>query len=108
MFWYKRRCYRSIDYNNINIEQLLQMQKNGAIIVDVRSTQEYNEGHISGAINIPHYEIIKNVKNIIKNKNDNIILYCQMGTRSTEACKNLKRLGYMNLYNLYGGLEMWN
>ena len=63
-----RRCYRNRGYyknssqNEINFEQLKNMVSKGAILIDVRSPQEYNEGHLPEALNIPEYEIRK-VKN---------------------------------------------
>ena len=76
---------RNMEYYEVNMKELEEKQKKGAVIVDVRSTQEYAEGHINEAINIPYYEIKKNVNNIFKNKNQEIVLYCQTGFRSKQA-----------------------
>ena len=99
---------RNLEFYEISMQELEEKQKNGAVIVDVRSSQEYNEGHISEAINIPYYEIKKNVNNVLKNKNQEIVLYCQTGFRSKQAYKKLIKLEYKNVYNLYGGLDNWN
>lgn len=99
---------RNMELYEISMHELEEKQKKGAIIVDVRSSQEYNEGHISEAINIPYYEIKKNVNNVLKNKNQEIVLYCQTGFRSKQAYKKLIKLEYKNVYNLYGGLDNWN
>ncbi len=98
---------RNMEFYEINMQELDEKQKNGAVIVDVRSSQEYNEGHINEAINIPYYEIKKNVNNVLKNKNQEIVLYCQTGFRSKQAYKKLIKLEYKNVYNLYGGLDNW-
>ena len=74
-------------------------------LIDVRSNQEYEEGHLSGAINIPVYNIENEIEKKVKNKNDIIILYCSSGNRSKEAKKILEKLGYENVYNLKGGIE---
>ena len=56
---------RNMELYEISMHELEEKQKKGAIIVDVRSSQEYNEGHINEAINIPYYEIKKNVNNVL-------------------------------------------
>ena len=99
---------RNMDFYEISMQELEKKQKNGAVIIDVRSSQEYDEGHINNAINIPYYEIKKNVNNVLKNKNQEIVLYCQTGFRSKQAYKKLIKLEYKNVYNLYGGLDNWN
>ena len=96
-----------MEFYEISMQELEEKQKNGAVIVDVRSLQEYDEGHIYKAINIPYYEIKKNVNNLLKNKKQEIVLYCQTGFRSKQAYKKLIKLEYKNVYNLYGGLDNW-
>lgn len=98
---------RNMEFYEISMQDLEEKQKNGAVIVDVRSSQEYKEGHINEAINIPYYEIKKNVNNVLKNKNQEIVLYCQTGFRSKQAYKKLIKLEYKKVYNLYGGLDNW-
>lgn len=78
--------------------------KQGAIIIDVRSPQEFREGHIDGAISIPDYQIKKEIERKIPNKNEIIIVYCSTGHRSQKSQKILERLGYKNVYNIYEGI----
>ena len=98
---------RNMESYEINMDELKNKQNKGAVIVDVRSSQEYNEGHLSGAINIPYYQINKNVYNILKDKQQEIVLYCGAGVRSKQAYKKLLKLQYKNVYSLYKGLENW-
>ena len=77
----------------------------GAILVDVRSKQEYNEGHLQGAINIPEFEIKNRAEREIPKKNQLIVAYCQYGGRSKSAVMLMNKMGYNNIYNLYGGLD---
>lgn len=98
---------RNMEYYDLNFLELKEKQIKGATIIDVRSSQEYLEGHLKGAINIPYYEINKNVYNVLKDKNKEIVLYCQSGVRSMQAYKKLIRLQYKNVYNLYKGLDNW-
>lgn len=78
--------------------------KQGAIIIDVRSLQEYKEGHIDGSICIPDYQMKRNIQKYVKNKNEIIILYCSTGHRSQNAQKILENMGYINVYNVYEGI----
>lgn len=99
------RFFRNMEVYDITIQELKAKQNAGAIIVDVRSSQEYEEGHICGAINIPEYKINGNIDKFLPHKEKEIVLYCLSGIRSKDAYKKLIKLGYKNVYNLYGGLE---
>ena len=100
----KSKWNRDIEENDIGLEELKQLQKEGAMIIDVRSPQEYREGHIDGAISIPEYEIRKEAENRLVDKENNIVVYCSSGGRSKKTQKLLKKLGYSHVYNLYNGL----
>ena len=102
----KRMCYRSIQNGDITIEELNNKIAQGAILLDVRSNQEYKEGHLQGAINIPDYELRNRVQKEIQKKNQSIVIYCQYGGRSRNAYNMMKNMGYTNLWNLSGGLDM--
>lgn len=101
----KRQFFRHMENYDVTLEELKIKQLEGAEIIDVRNNREYEESHIEGSINIPEYEINENFEKIIKNKDKPIIVYCTSGFRSTKAYKKLKKIGYKNVYNLYGGLE---
>ena len=77
------------------------------IVVDVRSLEEYNEGHIPNAISVP-LETIENEAEIkLKNKDDLILVYCRSGRRSREAALRLIEKGYTNVID-FGGIQDWN
>ena len=101
----KKVIFRHMEEYDITLEELQEKQLNGAEIIDVRSNREYNECHIEKSINVPEYEINENFEIIVKNKNKPIVVYCSSGFRSIKAYKKLKKLGYTDVYNLYGGLE---
>lgn len=105
MFCRRRYC-RSSQNSEIFIEELVNKVKQGAILLDVRSRQEYMEGHFEGAINIPEYELKNRIEREIPNKKQLIVIYCQYGGRSKKAWVLMNRLGYTNIYNLRGGLNM--
>lgn len=88
----------------IDIEELKKMQNNGAIVIDVRSKQEFMENHINGAISLPEFDIKQKIVEIVKDKEKYIVLYCGTGARSKKAQKELQYMGYKNVYNLREGL----
>jgi len=71
--------------------------KNGAIVVDVRSPEEYSSGHIEGSINIPLQELAAKATQL--NKEKTILLCCASGTRSGMATTLLKGKGFSNVLN---------
>ena len=97
-----KKNVRSID--EITFSELEKIKSN-TLLIDVRSVQEYNEGHLTRAINIPIYNLKEDVYKHIKDRNSNIVLYCQTGSRSKKASKILKEIGFNNVYNLKGGLD---
>ncbi len=90
------------NYLNITGAEAETLVDNGALVIDVRTEVEYNTEHIQGAINIPYDEI----SSIEADTDDTIIVYCQSGTRATEAAEELIALGYTKVYNL-GALSNW-
>ena len=99
----KSRLYREIEEKDIGLEEAKQLQNEGAMLIDVRSPQEFREGHLDGAISIPEYDIKKEFEKIVLDKNKNIVVYCSSGGRSKKAQKTLNKLGYQNVYNVYNG-----
>lgn len=93
---------RNIDY--ITMKRMLNNNKN-IVVIDVRTEDEYNDNHLKGAINIPLQDIKDKIGRFVKNKNDTIIVYCEYGGRSMKACTKLEKMGYVNVYNLDGGIE---
>ena len=102
----RRRCYRNLQNGDITIQELRNKVSQGAILIDVRSNQEYREGHLQGAINIPDYEVQNRLQREIPKKNQLIVLYCQYGGRSKKTMEIMRKMGYTNIYNLYGGLDI--
>ena len=101
-----RKVYRFKD--SIYQEEIMKIMRNNknVILIDVRSEQEYREGHLNGAINIPVYEMQYRAEKEIKNKNTIIIAYCTAGLRSRKAINILRKLGYKNLYNVEDGIRI--
>ena len=76
------------------------------VIVDVRTPDEYKEGHIPNARNIPNETIDERVGNKLKDKNQLILIYCRSGSRSRQAAYKMQKLGYTNLVD-FGGIINW-
>lgn len=94
--------------NSINYVQAKeQIINNGAVLLDVRTKEEYDESHIGGAILLPLDTIDNNsVSSIVDDKSKPIIVYCKSGVRSAQAVSKLIELGYENVYDL-GAMSNW-
>ena len=74
------------------------------VVIDVRTPQEFQTGHVEGALNLPHETIGQDIFKAKVAKDDHVILYCKSGRRSEVALGTLKGLGFSNIEN-YGGFE---
>ena len=74
--------------------------KNGALVIDVRTSGEFNSGHLAGAVNLPLDGIEAAVAQRVKDKSQVLLLHCASGVRSGLAQKKLIALGYPNTFNL--------
>ena len=95
-------------YVNITAEEAKQIMdsEEGYIILDVRTQEEYDEGHIPGAIVISHEEITEKAEGVLTDKNQLILVYCRSGRRSKIAAEALVELGYTNIKE-FGGIIDW-
>ena len=95
-------------YTHIDMETAKQMMANddGHVIVDVRSQEEYNEGHIPGAIVIPNESIGTEQPKELPDLDQVILVYCRSGNRSRQASQKLADMGYTNVYE-FGGIKDW-
>jgi rhodanese-related sulfurtransferase len=76
-------------------------------ILDVRTVQEFSEGHIPNAINIPLGELEQRISEIEKYKNTELFLVCAVGGRSRQATKKLIQKGFTHAINVAGGTRGW-
>ena len=93
---------------NITAEEAKEIMdtEEGYIILDVRTQEEYDEGHIPGAILIPDTEIEARAEEILTDKDQLILVYCRSGRRSKLAAEILVELGYTNIRK-FGGIIDW-
>lgn len=92
----------------ITPEQAKEMmdQNKEVIILDVRTEEEFNSGHIPGAILIPDTEIGSKAEELLTDKGATLLVYCRSGRRSALAAKALQELGYQYIYD-FGGIIDW-
>lgn len=90
--------------SSISIEDLLKLIPN-INIIDIRSSQSYNNNHIDGAINIPYEKLIIKPSDYLIPVNKYYI-YCKKGIMSKKVCQILSQLGY-NVVHITGGYEEW-
>ena len=95
-------------YVNITAAEAKQIMdtEEGYIILDVRTQEEYDQGHIPGAIVISHEEIAEKAEEVLPDKNQLILVYCRSGRRSKIAAEALVELGYTNIRE-FGGIIDW-
>ena len=95
-------------YVNITAEEAKQIMdsEEGYIILDVRTQEEYDQGHIPGATQISHEEIAEKAEEVLTDKDQLILVYCRSGRRSKIAAEALVELGYTNIKE-FGGISDW-
>lgn len=84
--------------HRLSLKELPEFQKKGAIVIDVRSKEEYNQRHLNSAINIPHDYILEGIEGY--SKETILVLYCSTGSRSRIASNLLISMGYSNVYDM--------
>lgn len=94
------------DTNFTNPEVIKKLVSEGALLIDVRSPQEYRSTHLKQAINVPINEIDNHLKDLGQ-KDQKIVVYCRSGRRSTRAHSILLAHGFKDVYNL-GGMGRWS
>jgi len=83
------------------------INREDAVIVDVRDPGEYGAGHILGARNVPLARIDEGAPDLLKRKDRPLVVYCDGGQRSGKAAAALKRHGFTRVVNLSGGISAW-
>ena len=78
----------------------------GYVILDTRTQEEYDQGHIPGAVLLPYDEVLQKAETILTDKNQLILVYCRSGRRSKLAANDLVKLGYTNIRE-FGGIIDW-
>ena len=83
------------------------INRKGAVVLDVRSAEEFAGGHLPSARNLPLDDVEQKVVQMIKNKTAPVLIVCKSGQRSARAQTLLRNLGYAEAFSLQGGVAAW-
>ena len=98
----------SASYTQISQDEAMKMmqEQSDCLIVDVRRPDEFAEGHIAGAVNVPNETIEDVAPDALPDKEQTLFIYCRSGNRSKEASQKLADMGYTKVYE-FGGINTW-
>ena len=98
----------SASYTQITQDEAMKMmqEQTDCLIVDVRRPDEFAEGHIAGAVNVPNETIEDEAPEALPDKEQTLLVYCRSGNRSKEASQKLADMDYTNVYE-FGGINTW-
>lgn len=102
-FGSKTAAYRQV--SSAEAAAMMETEKN-YVIVDVRTPEEFAEGHIPGAVNVPNERIGNSGISELPDKSQLILVYCRSGNRSKQAAEKLAAQGYRNVVE-FGGIQNW-
>ena len=92
----------------IDVDQFDQKRKEkDAVVLDVRTPQEYAEGHVPGAVNLDIHDPQFNQKLAKLDKSKTYLVHCAKGVRSEKAVKKMSTMGFLNLFDFHGGFTAW-
>lgn len=108
LFLFLRTFISTGGAKSINTMEAVRMMNNeDPLLLDVRTQQEYQQGHIASATNIPLGLVDTRISDIQNKKSSPVILICQSGNRSMQAARILKKHGFEKIFNLSGGMGGW-
>ncbi len=87
--------------------QAVRLMNQGALVIDLRSKELYDAGHIVDARNVPVAELESQADALKKWRDKNVITYCDSGANGASAARSLMKLGFTKVFNLQGGLNAW-
>lgn len=106
-----------VQIHEVTTHEVLRLQRFGSPVVDVREPEEFADGHIPGAVNVPlgqlesgihtHPEVVRRALVAHELRERPLVLYCLVGGRSAKGAAALRRLGYANPVSLAGGILAW-
>lgn len=94
--------------NSVGPQQAVMLiNRQDAVVVDIREKKEFDEGHVVDAINIPLAKLKQRVTELKKYKDKPVIVVCKLGQQSADAARTLKEEGYTQVYRMSGGITEW-
>lgn len=91
----------------ISPQDLIRLQNRGAVVLDLRSSEDYAAGHISGARDFDSAQLLQANETLRKHREKPVIVYCGDGSTGAAAARVLQRQGFAQAFNLRGGLAAW-
>jgi rhodanese-related sulfurtransferase len=95
------------NFSALSAMQAVRLMNQGALVIDLRSKELYDAGHINDARNVPAAELESQADSLKKWREKPVIAYCDQGTSAAAAVRTLTRLGFTKVFNLEGGLAGW-
>jgi rhodanese-related sulfurtransferase len=92
----------------VSAMQAVRLMNQGALVIDLRSKDLYDAGHIGDARNVPAAELESQADSLKKWRDKNVITYCDSGANGASAARSLIKLGFTKVFNLQGGLNAWS
>jgi rhodanese-related sulfurtransferase len=87
--------------------QAVRLMNQGALVIDLRSKEAFDAGHIGEARNVPVAELAAQADALKKWRDKNVITYCDSGVNGASGARTLMKLGFTKVFNLHGGLSAW-
>ena len=87
--------------------QVVEDDPAGLVVLDIRTPEEFNDVRLAGAINVDYYDADFADQLDALDKNDPYVMYCRSGNRSSDAIKTMKELGFVEVYEIDGGIVNW-
>ena len=94
-------------YAALNSAHAVRLMNQGALVIDLRSKDLYDAGHIVDARNVPAADLPSQTDSLKKWRDKNVITYCDSGVQGASAARTLTKLGFSKVFNLQGGLNGW-
>jgi rhodanese-related sulfurtransferase len=91
----------------LSAAQAVRLMNQGALVIDLRSKESFDAGHIVDSRNVPAAEIESQADSLKKWREKNVIIYCDTGSNGAGAARALVKLGFTKVFNLQGGLNAW-
>jgi sulfur-carrier protein adenylyltransferase/sulfurtransferase len=102
-----RELLQSVKAEIAEVDVRAAQSQDGALFVDIRRYDEWDEGHIPGAVHVPRGSLESRIEGVVPDHTASIVLYCASGERSAFGAKSLAELGYENVVSLDGGFNEW-
>ena len=87
--------------------QVIEDDPAGLVVLDIRTPEEFNEARLADSVNVDFYDADFADQLDALDKNDPYVMYCRSGNRSSEAIKTMKDLGFVEVYEIDGGIANW-